>query len=127
MADTRVENTTTKQLGGVTGKGFMPGVSGNPNGRPKGSVSIKDSIRKYLQKNPGEVDRLVQYFVKVDPSLMWQMLEGRPKQNVDMEVDKDSISELTNMFRAIAGVIPNEIPSPEGSDGVRDGAEAVQE
>jgi hypothetical protein len=25
-------------LGGVTGRGFMPGRSGNPNGRPKGDV-----------------------------------------------------------------------------------------
>lgn len=24
----------TKQLGGVTGRGFLPGQSGNPNGRP---------------------------------------------------------------------------------------------
>lgn len=26
----------TTRLGGVTGKGFTPGVSGNPGGRPKG-------------------------------------------------------------------------------------------
>ena len=25
---------TEKKLGGITGKGFMPGVSGNPSGRP---------------------------------------------------------------------------------------------
>jgi hypothetical protein len=33
----KVENSaeTTKKPGGVTGKGFMPGVSGNPGGRPK--------------------------------------------------------------------------------------------
>jgi hypothetical protein len=33
-----VENNSkqrrTKQLGGVTGRGFLPGQSGNPNGRP---------------------------------------------------------------------------------------------
>ena len=27
---------TTTRIGGVTGKGFTPGVSGNPGGRPKG-------------------------------------------------------------------------------------------
>lgn len=27
--------TTEKKLGGCTGKGFMPGQSGNPGGRPK--------------------------------------------------------------------------------------------
>ena len=26
----------TTQIGGVTGRGFQPGVSGNPGGRPKG-------------------------------------------------------------------------------------------
>jgi hypothetical protein len=29
-------NGTTTRRGGVTGAGFMPGVSGNPGGRPKG-------------------------------------------------------------------------------------------
>jgi hypothetical protein len=41
-----VEKTTKKQLGGVTGKGFVPGKSGNPKGRPKGSSSIKDHLRR---------------------------------------------------------------------------------
>ena len=30
--------TTTKKLGGCTGKGFLPGKSGNPSGRPKKSL-----------------------------------------------------------------------------------------
>lgn len=29
-------NPTTTRLGGVTGRGFLPGESGNPGGRPKG-------------------------------------------------------------------------------------------
>ena len=29
------EKTSAKMLGGITGKGFMPGNSGNPLGRPK--------------------------------------------------------------------------------------------
>lgn len=39
MAD--IENngeTTEKLLGGITGKGFMPGQCGNPGGRPKKKV-----------------------------------------------------------------------------------------
>ncbi len=35
-----VDTTTKKQLGGITGKGFMPGVSGNPEGRPAGSKNF---------------------------------------------------------------------------------------
>jgi hypothetical protein len=35
--------TTPKQRGGVTGKGFQPGASGNPGGRPKGfAARIKE-------------------------------------------------------------------------------------
>jgi hypothetical protein len=32
--DMECENNTMNALGGVTGKGFMPGQSGNPGGRP---------------------------------------------------------------------------------------------
>lgn len=36
---------TTKKLGGSTGKGFMPGKSGNPSGRPK-SKPFTDALSK---------------------------------------------------------------------------------
>lgn len=61
-------------------KMWQPGVSGNPKGRPKGSISIRDKIRQYLEDNPMEVERLVHHFVNNNPELMWQMLEGRPAQ-----------------------------------------------
>lgn len=35
MSDAGNNDETTKMVGGITGKGFMPGVSGNPLGRPK--------------------------------------------------------------------------------------------
>ena len=34
-----------KQLGGVTGKGFMPGKSGNPNGRRPLAVTLAQHVR----------------------------------------------------------------------------------
>jgi Family of unknown function (DUF5681) len=41
-----------KQLGGVTGKGFLPGVSGNPGGRPKGR-SLTAILREQLDREVG--------------------------------------------------------------------------
>jgi hypothetical protein len=41
------EETTAKKLGGVTGKGFLPGQSGNPSGRPKKTL-ITDVLEEML-------------------------------------------------------------------------------
>ena len=42
-------NGEATQLGGVTGRGFMPGHSGNPSGRPKG---IAKSVREACGGDP---------------------------------------------------------------------------
>jgi len=47
MNRARPLKTTAKQPGGVTGKGFLPGQSGNPGGRPR-------SERKLLEQLYGE-------------------------------------------------------------------------
>jgi hypothetical protein len=61
---------------------FKPGVSGNPKGRPKGSISIKDLVRKHLENNPEDLKEFVSHFIKDNRELAWQMLEGRPSQDL---------------------------------------------
>ncbi len=45
MAKKRSEQPKSK-IGGVTGKGFMPGTSGNPGGRSKGLESLSRAATK---------------------------------------------------------------------------------
>lgn len=40
---------STKRIGGATGKGFLPGKSGNPGGRS----SERDELRRYLVSSYG--------------------------------------------------------------------------
>ena len=40
------QESNGKLVGGVTGKGFKPGQSGNPNGRPKKEFCVPDILRE---------------------------------------------------------------------------------
>lgn len=50
MKNKSVDKTTKKQKGGITGKGFKPGQSGNPSGRPKGSLGFSTLFKKAIRK-----------------------------------------------------------------------------
>lgn len=94
-----IENTEKKQRKAKSLKNlkpFKPGQSGNPAGRPKGSISIKDKIRQHLENNPDEVEEIVRHFVKNNRELMWQMLEGRPSQDVGVTGELVNKVELTD-------------------------------
>jgi hypothetical protein len=53
-----VQSNGQTTLGGVTGKGFMPGQSGNPGGRPKGLV-------RRIREETRDGDELVEFMVRV--------------------------------------------------------------
>lgn len=74
-------------------KGTPPGP-----GRPKGSVSIKDKVRQYLESHPEEVEAIVAHFVKNNRELMWQMLEGRPSQQTDVTTAGEAIQPVLVKF-----------------------------
>lgn len=64
---------------------FKKGVSGNPGGRPLGSKSMKTYAREYLESMPEE-DR-VEFLNSLDPKTIWEMSEGKPKQDLDIEAN----------------------------------------
>lgn len=86
-----------------TGKGwFNKGQSGNPNGRPKGSISITTRIKRELQKMPrGQkityLEALIKKILKkaiVDEDketikLIWNYVDGMPKQALEHIGDED--------------------------------------
>ena len=85
---TEETNNVDKQQGNskrVIGRPFPKGVSGNPAGRPKGKT-IKEMVRAHLDDNPEELEDFVRHFITKNRELAWQMMEGRPKESVDMEV-----------------------------------------
>ena len=64
------------------------GVSGNPNGRPKGSVSPKDRIRQMFESNPEQFDDFLDEYIK-DPQNkkhVVEMLDGKPNQSTDVNL-----------------------------------------
>lgn len=81
---------------------FLEGHGIKSPGRPPGSLSIKEQIKKRLEEHPEEVKEIVEHFIKNNRELMWQMLEGKPKQQMEVDVDKDTLAELTQFFRAVA-------------------------
>lgn len=64
---------------------FKPGQSGNPNGRPKGSVSLKTYAKQYLQELTDE-EKLA-FMAGLPKDIVWKMAEGNPKQDVDANVE----------------------------------------
>lgn len=61
---------------------FGPGNNANPLGRPKGK-----SLKEYWKQRFSEMsdEEKLEFSKKVSPELLWQMAEGRPKQDTEME------------------------------------------
>ena len=72
---------------------FKKGISGNPDGRPKGAVSMKEYAKRYLEVMPEE-DR-VEFMNSLDPKIIWEMAEGKPKQ--DMDIQGEMTSKIINI------------------------------
>src|ERR1700730_2808633 len=97
-----------KRAGGVTGKGFQPGVSGNPNGRPR-TAKFSEAARQLLAEidaRTGETNAecLVRHcFKKAQQGsprhleLLLAYVEGRPKQGVELSGPDGGAMRFENM------------------------------
>lgn len=84
-------NIVKPATGGITGKGFMPGQSGNPGGRPK-KKPFTDALLQILSEKPSEAKEVVQGLLniaKAGDSSAFKALadraEGKVLQGIRME------------------------------------------
>ena len=73
-------------------KPFKPGQSGNPGGRPKGT--LKQYVQKMFQEMPEKEKAQWLKVQRVSGIDIWKMGEGLPKQDVELsgEITKKIIS-----------------------------------
>jgi len=67
---------------------FQPGVSGNPGGKPKGTVSLKTYARKYIQELTDE--EKMEFLKGIDKKTVWEMSEGKAKQDIEASIEMTS-------------------------------------
>lgn len=76
---------------------YQKGQSGNPNGRPKGSISLKHYAKKMLeQMSPEEREEFMQ---GLDKKFIWEMAEGKAENKTD----------VTSNGQTIQIVVPGEV------------------
>lgn len=72
---------------------FQPGQSGNPGGKPKGTVSLKTYARKMIQEMTDE--EKLEFMRGIDKKTVWEMSEGKAKQ--DVEVSGELTSKIVQV------------------------------
>lgn len=61
---------------------FKPGQSGNPAGKPKGTLSLKEYARQYLKDMTD--DEKKEFMRGIDKVDIWKLAEGNPKNDLDL-------------------------------------------
>lgn len=72
---------------------YKKGQSGNPNGRPKGSISLKQYAKKMLeQMTPEERE---EYLEGLPKQFIWEMAEGKAESKADVTSGGQPIQIVT--------------------------------
>lgn len=88
---------------------FVKGVTGNPDGRPKGTFSLVEMIKRKLQEIPEGKDKTyAEYFIEqimkktvVDGDVVMMRdiinrLDGMPKQAVDVTTNGENVNRIAD-------------------------------
>ena len=85
---------------------FKKGQSGNLNGRPKGTFSLKTYAKKYLEEMSDE--EKLGFMEGLPKDVIWKMAEGNPKNETEMSGELNLISEekKKELENAIKDILP---------------------
>ena len=75
---------------------FKKGQSGNPSGRRKGSISMKEFAKKYLETLPD--DKKIEFLEGLPKDIIWKMAEGNPHSSTDAKVEVKIPKPLTDVL-----------------------------
>lgn len=75
---------------------FVKGASGNPWGRPKGSKSLKQFAKEYLELLPPE--EKIAFLSTLPSEIIWRMSEGNPHVTQDVTSNGETLQPVLVKF-----------------------------